>query len=92
MPAERRSRANSRSAGSDGSRASSSVRAVGLGESSPEIAAVDAEATAESERRTPAPADDSAVANRQEILERLARHEITADDAALAIRNLRRTQ
>jgi hypothetical protein len=42
-----------------------------------------------------APADDDATApptSREEILERLARHEISAEDAAAAIRGLGRTR
>jgi hypothetical protein len=64
------------------SRVEALVRALGFG---PRSDADDAEAAG-----TAAGATDAAAA-RQSILERLARHEITADEAATAIRTLGRT-
>jgi hypothetical protein len=56
------------------------VRALGLPERS----------AAPDEDHPPEPTGDEMSASRQSILERLARHEITADDAAAAIRSLGR--
>jgi hypothetical protein len=61
------------------SRVEAVVRALGFG---PRSDSDEAEVTAE---------PGEAPATRHEILERLARHEITADDAASAIRGLERT-
>jgi hypothetical protein len=66
------------------------LRALGLGDTS-----VDASTDGESGEADGAgqPTGESAGAvTRQDILERLARHEIGADEAAQAIRSLRRTQ
>ena len=41
---------------------------------------------------TPVPTDDDIARGRREILERLARHELSAEDAATAIRTLGRTR
>ncbi|NJD29436.1 MAG: DUF2089 domain-containing protein [Chloroflexi bacterium] len=62
------------------SRVEAVVRALGFG---PRSEGEEAEVTAE-----PAAAAGEAAASRQDILERLARHEITADEAATAIRAL----
>lgn len=62
------------------SRVEAVVRALGFG---PRSEGEEAEVTAE-----PAAEAGEAAASRQDILERLARHEITADEAATAIRAL----
>ena len=62
------------------SRVEALVRALGFRETDGDIANPDGEAEAEAETLT-----------RQEVLERLARHEIGAEDAAVMIRNLGRT-
>lgn len=67
------------------SRVDGLVRALGLGDGP---AVVDAD-TDEADG-SPAATEDQG-STRQAVLERLARHEITADVAAAAIRNLRRT-
>jgi hypothetical protein len=64
------------------SRVESLVRALGFG---PRGEADDADGTDEAIDET------QVAAARQEILERLARHEITADEAATAIRSIRST-
>ena len=69
------------------SRVENLVRAVGLGGAAEAAVDLPGEGDAPAE---PASAD-VAVATRQDILERLARHDISADDAAREIRNLRRT-
>jgi hypothetical protein len=65
------------------SRVDALVRALGLGDGSRPEEPDDGEAAA------PAPAEDPGT-TRQAVLERLARHEITAEAAAAAIRTLRR--
>jgi hypothetical protein len=69
------------------SRVEALVRALGFGPRDGEEASAD-------EASGAAPAGDAATsaASRQEILERLARHEIGAEDAATAIRALGRTE
>ncbi len=67
------------------SRVDGLVRALGLGDGP---ATVDAD-TDETDAAPAATEDQDTT--RQAVLERLARHEITADVAAAAIRNLRRT-
>jgi hypothetical protein len=67
------------------SRVDGLVRALGLGDGS----RPDAPADVESDPTASAPTEDAGP-TRQDILERLARHEITADAAATAIRTLRR--
>jgi hypothetical protein len=62
------------------SRVEALVRALGFRESDGDAAAPDGEPDAEAEGIT-----------RQQVLERLARHEIGAEDAAVMIRNLGRT-
>jgi hypothetical protein len=64
------------------------VRALGLADGS----AVDAEADDLAADEPPAPSapSDDAAARRREILERLARHEIGADEAATALREMGR--
>ena len=62
------------------SRVEALVRALGFRETDGDVANPDGEAEAEAETLT-----------RQEVLERLARHEIGAEDAAVMIRNLGRT-
>ena len=62
------------------------VRALGLAEGSTMDAAGDLEAD-----ETPEPAAGDAAAGRRAILERLARHEIGAEDAASALRELGRS-
>ena len=62
------------------SRVEALVRALGFRETDGDAANPDSEAEAEPETLT-----------RQEVLERLARHEIGAEDAAVMIRNLGRT-
>ena len=74
------------------SRVEALVRALGFGprdgaDTDDDTAAAAGAATAASEAADAADAS----AQRQSILERLARHEITADEAASAIRNLGRT-
>ncbi len=64
------------------SRVEAVVRALGFG---PRDETDDADSTADSGDPAASPAE---AASRQEILERLARHEITADEAASAIRAL----
>jgi hypothetical protein len=73
------------------SRVEALVRALGFGPrpESDEAAADDATAAAATSAATSA-ATDQATA-RQQVLERLARHEISADEAAAAIRSLGRT-
>jgi hypothetical protein len=63
------------------SRVEALVRALGFRDTDGDAAEADAEAGAEAEGAT----------TRQDILERLARHEIGAEDAAAMIRNLGRT-
>jgi hypothetical protein len=67
------------------SRVDGLVRALGLGDGS----RADETDDAEPDAATSAPAEDPG-ATRQAVLERLARHEITAEAAAAAIRTLRR--
>jgi hypothetical protein len=62
------------------SRVEALVRALGFRETDGDAAIPDGEAEAQPETLT-----------RQEVLERLARHEIGAEDAAVMIRNLGRT-
>jgi len=62
------------------SRVEALVRALGFRETDGDVAIPDGEAEAQPETLT-----------RQEVLERLARHEIGAEDAAVMIRNLGRT-
>ena len=69
------------------SRVEALIRALGFGPRDGDESADEAAASAASSN---APAGDAA-ASRQEILERLARHEIGAEDAATAIRALGRT-
>jgi len=59
------------------------VRALGLADGP---AAAGVEASADDAETEPGPAPD----DRQAVLERLARHEISAEDAAAAIRGMRR--
>ena len=63
------------------SRVEALVRALGFGPRDGDVAAPDAETDGEPEAKL----------GRQEILERLARHEISADDAAVLIHGLGRT-
>ena len=65
------------------SRVDGLVRALGLGDG-PAVVEADTDETDDT------PTEDQGT-TRQAVLERLARHEITADVAAAAIRNLRRT-
>jgi len=67
-------------------RVESLVRALGFG---PRDDADGAQAAAEAAAATTA-ADDEIQAGRREVLERLARHELSAEDAAEAIRSLGR--
>ena len=67
------------------SRVDALVRALGLGDGS----RPDEPADAEPDAATSVPTEDPGT-SRQAVLERLARHEITAEAAAEAIRNLRR--
>jgi hypothetical protein len=62
------------------SRVEALVRALGFRETDGDVTIPDGEAEAQPETLT-----------RQEVLERLARHEIGAEDAAVMIRNLGRT-
>jgi len=62
------------------SRVEALVRALGFRETDGDATTADGEAEAEQE-----------TLSRQEVLERLARHEIGAEDAAVMIRNLGRT-
>jgi len=64
------------------------LRALGLGDGSP-APVLDEEA--ESLPREPAQSDEDLAAERRAILERLSRHELSADDAATAIRALGRS-
>jgi len=67
------------------SRVEALVRALGFGPRA------DSEEAAEAELEANAEADAEAGPSRQEILERLARHEIGANEAAAMIRNLGRS-
>ena len=64
------------------------LRALGLGDGSP-APVLDEEA--ESLPGEPAQSDEDLAAERRAILERLSRHELSADDAATAIRALGRS-
>jgi len=64
------------------------LRALGLRDGSP-APVLDEEA--ESLPREPAQNDEDLAAKRRAILERLSRHELSADDAATAIRALGRS-
>ena len=66
------------------------LRALDLGDT-PIDASLDA-ASGEPDAGGQATGESAGSVPRQEILERLARHEISADEAAHAIRSLRRTQ
>jgi hypothetical protein len=68
------------------SRVEALVRALGFGARADAIDADDADAEPDAGAMDPA----AALAARQGILERLARHEISAEDAADAIRSLGR--
>ncbi len=70
------------------------VRALGFGPRADAAdAADDADADTTAEAETTAEADTTAAAvTRQQILERLARHEISAEDAAAAIRGAGRNE
>ena len=72
------------------SRVEALVRALGFGPRSDSDEAVAEEAANPGGGTTAAPATDQAAA-RQQVLERLARREITADEAAAAIRSIGRT-
>jgi len=69
-------------------RVESLVRALGFGprDGAPEDDPADAGPA------SAAPTDDEIATGRREILERLARHELSAEDAAAAIRSLGRTR
>jgi hypothetical protein len=78
------------------SRVEALVRALGFGpradsdEAADDAAAATASASAAA-GASAAPANPDLAAARQAILERLGRHEMTADEAAAAIRSLSRT-
>ncbi len=69
------------------SRVEALVRALGFGPRDGDEASAD-----EASSTTPAAEAATSAASRQEILERLARHEIGAEDAATAIRAIGRTE
>jgi len=70
------------------SRLETLLRALGLGDGSvPPIQ----DAEAESMPQEPAPSQEDLAAERRAILERLSRHELSADEAAAAIRALGRS-
>ena len=69
------------------SRVEALVRALGFGPRDGDEAGAD-----EASSTAPAAEAGSSAASRQEILERLARHEIGAEDAATAIRAIGRTE
>ena len=69
------------------SRVDAVVRALGFGEPRPEAADEDA-----GEAEAPGTGGQDGGIERREILERLARHEISTEEAATAIRGLRRTR
>jgi hypothetical protein len=73
------------------SRVEALVRALGFGPRSDSDEAAADEAAAAAATAAAAPTSPDVAAARQEILERLGRHEISADDAATAIRSLGRT-
>jgi hypothetical protein len=74
------------------SRVEALVRALGFGPRSDSDEAAADEAAAAAATAAAAPTSPDVAAARQEILERLGRHEISADDAATAIRSLGRTE
>jgi hypothetical protein len=73
------------------SRVEALVRALGFGPRSDSDEAAADEAAAAAATAAAAPTSPDVAAARQEILERLGRHEISADEAATAIRSLGRT-
>ncbi len=73
------------------SRVEALVRALGFGPRSDSDEAAADEAAAAAATAAAAPTSADVAAARQEILERLGRHEISADEAATAIRSLGRT-
>lgn len=79
------------------SRVEALVRALGFGpradsdEAADDAAAAAATASAAGSSASAATASSDVAATRQAILERLGRHEMTADEAATAIRHLART-
>ena len=73
------------------SRVEALVRALGFGPRSDSDEAAADEAAAAAATAAAAPTSPDVAAARQEILERLGRHEISADEAASAIRSLGRT-
>ena len=73
------------------SRVEALVRALGFGPRSEGDEASETDASSAPSKGT-APAGGGIAAARQEILERLARHEIPADEAAAAIRSLGRSR
>jgi hypothetical protein len=76
------------------SRVEQLVRALGFGprdEAETDGAASGAQPAADSTTDAAAPTPEQVAAARQEVLERLARHELTAEEAADAIRTLGRT-
>ena len=70
------------------SRLEALLRALGLGDGS---AAPGDEEEAEAPSEAPAQTDEDTAAERRAVLERLARHEMSADEAAAAIRALGRS-
>jgi hypothetical protein len=73
------------------SRVEALVRALGFGPRADSDEAADEAAAATAAAATAATATTNAASVRQSVLERLARKEISADEAAVAIRNLGRT-
>ena len=73
------------------SRVEALVRALGFGPRADSDEAADDAAAAAAAATGPATTNADGAATRQAILERLGRHEMTADEAAAAIRQLGRT-